>query len=63
MVKLIAFFKEVKAEAAKVVWPAPREAAIATALVMFVSLLCAVFFFLVDSAVYKIIHYILGVGN
>ncbi len=61
--KVLEFFKEVKAEALRVVWPSRREALMAMALVVVVSGLCGLFFLLVDSIIYKIIHFILGVGN
>ncbi len=48
------FIAQVRAEAAKVVWPTRKEAGITTVMVFVMSIIVAIFFFLVDQ--------IMGVG-
>lgn len=48
MINPAQFIAQVRAEAAKVVWPTRKEAAITTAMVFTMSALTALFFFLVD---------------
>lgn len=45
----IQFVNEVRAEAAKVVWPSRKEAGITTLMVFIMATLAAIFFFLVDQ--------------
>ncbi|MEM9138652.1 MAG: preprotein translocase subunit SecE [Pseudomonadota bacterium] len=45
------FVNEVRAEAAKVVWPTRREAGITTAMVFVMATLVAIFFFFVDQII------------
>lgn len=45
------FIQQVRAEAAKVVWPTRRETGLTTVMVMIMAMLFAVFFFLVDLLV------------
>ncbi len=42
------FVAQVRSEAAKVVWPARKEAGLTTLMVFVMALLMAIFFFLVD---------------
>ena len=42
------FIAQVRAEGAKVVWPTRKEAGITTMMVFIMSLLAAIFFFIVD---------------
>ena len=42
------FIQQVRAEAAKIVWPTRRETGLTTVMVMLMATLFAVFFFLVD---------------
>ena len=42
------FMQQVRAEAAKVTWPTRREVMLTTAMVLLMSALTAVFFFLID---------------
>jgi len=42
------FIQEVRSEVAKVVWPTRREVMVTSAMVFFLAILTAAFFFLVD---------------
>lgn len=44
----LTFLQQVRAEAAKVSWPTRREVAISTVMVLVLSTLTAIFFFLID---------------
>lgn len=45
------FIREVRAEAAKVVWPTRRETVTTTIIVFIMAVLLAIFFFIVDQIV------------
>ena len=45
------FIQQVRAEAAKIVWPGRREVGLTTAMVMVMATLFATFFFLVDLVI------------
>ena len=57
------FIREVRQEAAKVTWPTRKETGITTAMVFIMVVLAALFFFLVDTIIAKLIQLILGVGG
>ena len=56
------FIREVRQEANKVTWPTRKETGVTTAMVFMMVVLAALFFFLVDTVVAKLIQLILGVG-
>ncbi len=56
------FIREVRQEAGKVTWPTRKETGITTAMVFVMVVLAALFFFLVDTAVAKLIQLVLGLG-
>ena len=56
------FIREVRQEASKVTWPTRKETGITTAMVFMMVVLAALFFFLVDTVVAKLIQFILGLG-
>ena len=56
------FIREVRQEANKVTWPTRKETGVTTAMVFIMVVLAALFFFLVDTVVAKLIQLILGVG-
>jgi len=60
-VKVAEFIKEVRVETNKVVWPTRKDTFSACALVLFMATLAGLFFLLVDSIVYKVIQFILGI--
>lgn len=55
MSKIIQFFKDVRVELTKVVWPSRREALKITGIVIFFSLFVAVFLGLVDYGLAKLL--------
>ena len=57
------FIREVRQEASKVTWPTRKETGITTAMVFIMVVFAALFFFLVDTVVAKLIQLILGVGG
>ena len=58
MGKVIQFFKDVRVELSKVVWPSRREALKITGIVILFSLIVAVFLGLVDYGLAKLVNLI-----
>lgn len=58
--KLFSFIGDVRSEIDKVTWPSRKEVLITTIIVFIIALLASLFFALVDTAWYKIIHTIIG---
>ncbi len=54
------FFKEVRAESAKIVWPTRKETVTTAIMVLIMTTILAVFFFGVDSAFHAIVKGLLG---
>tara|TARA_A100001011_G_scaffold137763_1_gene145333 strand:+ start:126 stop:347 length:222 start_codon:yes stop_codon:yes gene_type:complete len=54
------FFKEVKQEGQKIVWPSRKETLITTAMVFVMVLIFSLFFLLVDNVISWFIRLILG---
>lgn len=59
--EIVKFYKEVKAETARVAWPSRKETLTASALVFVLAAIAGVFFLLIDAVIYRIIHFILGI--
>ena len=57
------FLQQVRAEAAKIVWPSRRETGVSTAMVMAMAVLMAIFFLLVDQVISFVITSLLGLGG
>ncbi len=57
------FIQQVRAEAAKVVWPTRRETLLTTVMVFIMAALAAVFFFAVDQIIGLGIDQILRLGG
>ncbi len=57
------FVREVRQEMARVTWPTRKETAITTAMVMTMTVLAALFFFLVDQVLGWGVRLILGLGG
>lgn len=57
------FIREVRAEAGKVVWPTRKETLTATAMILALVVVSAVFFLLVDNLASAGIQMILGIGK
>jgi preprotein translocase subunit SecE len=56
------FIRQVRQEAAKVTWPTRKETLITTAMVFTMSILAAVFFFVVDWILSHGVRLIFGLG-
>ncbi|CAA9535044.1 MAG: Protein translocase subunit SecE [uncultured Sphingosinicella sp.] len=54
------FFRQVRAETAKVVWPTRRETMTTALMVVILTAILGVFFFAVDSAFSAIVQALLG---
>jgi preprotein translocase subunit SecE len=54
------FFKQVRAESAKIVWPSRKQTIQAGIMVVIMTTLLAVFFFGTDSAFHAIVKALLG---
>ncbi len=54
------FIRQVRAEAAKVVWPSGRETSQTTLMVVIMTSILALFFFLLDSGFSAIVQFLLG---
>jgi len=57
------FLQQVRAEAAKVVWPSRRETAISSVMVVVMAFAAAIFFLLADQVISFGVKYLLGVGT
>jgi preprotein translocase subunit SecE len=57
------FIQQVRAEAAKIVWPTRRETGLTTVMVMIMATLFATFFFLVDLAIRTGLELILNIAS
>jgi len=57
------FLQQVRAEAAKVVWPSRRETAISTVMVLVMVILASLFFLVADQLMSLGVSYLLGVGS
>ena len=57
------FLQQVRAEAAKVVWPSRRETAISTVMVLVMVVLASLFFLLADQVLSFGVSYLLGTGS
>lgn len=57
------FLQQVRAEAAKVVWPSRRETAISTVMVLVMVVLASLFFLVADQVMSLGVSYLLGIGS
>ena len=57
------FLQQVRAEAAKVVWPSRRETVVTTIMVVVMAVFASVFFLLADQVFSKVIGFILTLGQ
>ncbi len=58
--KFLTFLKDVKAEVGKVTWSSRQEVIITTVVVFVIALVASLFFALVDTGWYRVIHAIIG---
>ena len=54
------FFRQVRAESAKIVWPTRKETVTTGIMVLIMTTILAIFFFGVDSAFHAIVKALLG---
>ncbi len=59
--KATRFFKEVRQEGNKIVWPTRKETLITTAMVFVMVIIFSIFFLLVDNIISWLIKLILGI--
>ena len=57
------FLQEVRAEAAKIVWPSRRETAISTVMVVVMAVLASIFFLVADQILANGVELLLGLGK
>ena len=57
------FVQQVRREVAKVTWPTRKETMVSTIMVFVFVFVAAVFFFLVDQVLAKLIGLVLGIGG
>jgi preprotein translocase subunit SecE len=57
------FLQQVRAEAAKIVWPSRRETGISTVLVLIFAALASIFFLIVDQLLSRGVGFLLGLGS
>ena len=57
------FLQQVRAEAAKIVWPSRRETGLTTTLVIIFAFLAAIFFLAADQVISRVVAFLLGVGG
>ncbi len=57
------FLQQVRAEAAKIVWPSRRETGISTVMVVIMAFLAALFFLVADQVISFGVRSLLGLGG
>ena len=57
------FIQQVRAEAAKVIWPTRRETLVTTGMVLLMVLFASVFFVTVDESLRFLVGLVLGIGR
>ncbi len=57
---VVNFYREVRSEVLRIVWPARRETFMSVALVFGMVIIAGLFFLIVDSLLFKLIKFILG---
>ncbi|MDR1609725.1 MAG: preprotein translocase subunit SecE [Holosporales bacterium] len=58
--RICSYIADVKAEIGKVTWPSRKEVIVTTIVVFVMALIASLFFALVDTAWYKVVHAIIG---
>ena len=58
--KFFSFIGDVRSEIDKIAWPSRKEVVVTTVIVFIIALIASLFFALVDTAWYKIVHAIIG---
>lgn len=62
MTKVFDFFRQVRAEFAKIIWPSRKETGISAIAVFFMVTVCAIFLFFTDQVLSFVIRLILNLG-
>jgi preprotein translocase subunit SecE len=57
------FIPQVKQEVRKVTWPSRKETTLTTTFVFVFAVIAAAYFAIVDQVAFKVINYILGLGQ
>jgi len=57
------FLQEVRQEVSRVTWPTRKETLVSSVMVLVMVLIAAIFFYIVDSIIGKIVSLILGFGG
>ncbi|MDR3031299.1 MAG: preprotein translocase subunit SecE [Holosporales bacterium] len=58
--KFFSFVRDVLQEIDKIAWPSRKDVIVTTIVVFVLAVIASIFFSIVDTAVYKIVHYIIG---
>ncbi len=58
--KLFSFYKDVRGEIDKIAWPSRKEVIITTIVVFVLAVMASLFFGIVDTISYKVVHGIIG---
>jgi len=58
--RVVSFFREVRAEVLKITWPSRKELLSSIGLVVVASSIAAFLFFLIDTVIYKVLKIVLG---
>jgi preprotein translocase subunit SecE len=59
----VEFLRQVRQEVGKVTWPTRKETAVTTGMVLLMVMAIAMFFFLVDFGLGRVIRLVLGIGS
>ena len=57
------FLQQVRAEAAKIVWPSRRETGVSTVMVLVMAFAASIFFLLADQVISRGVALLLGIGG
>ena len=57
------FLQQVRAEAAKIVWPSRRETGISTEMVLVMAVLASVLFLVADALISRGVAFLIGIGT
>ncbi|MDR1391279.1 MAG: preprotein translocase subunit SecE [Holosporales bacterium] len=60
IVKFFSFIGDVRAEIDKVGWPSRKEVVVTTIIVFIIALVASLFFALVDTTLYRLVHAVIG---
>jgi len=58
----VQFIQQVRQEVSKVTWPSRKETVVTTAMVFVMVILAALFFFVVDLVLSRVVGWLLGIG-